>query len=316
MPFVKVDSELLESSLWPLRPARDLFLTMLMMAKPIDITEPMTTYKVGSNEEAEFSIPPGTNYGFVGSSGSGIARRAVVSEEEWEEALEELAGPDLESRNPRFDGRRIARVKGGFVVLNYGEYRDKDYSTPRVQKFRERKREAEEAKAPEETPLQNTEEHAGTRETQAEAEGRSIGSVRTAKTVPTKGDSKKSDEQWWQETRENPAFKTLDIDVEIGKAKAWLSTRPGRQFTRRFFVGWLNKAVEMRRELKTPTGYAEQKPATQPELDKLENELVKRGVHHGVFRDELKNLRFKTPGITIAQLRSHFLPDDSSAEIF
>ena len=37
-------------------------------------------------------------------------------------------------------------------------------------------------------------------------------------------------------------FPHLNIEQESGKARAWISARPGRQFTRRFFVGWLNKA--------------------------------------------------------------------------
>lgn len=37
-------------------------------------------------------------------------------------------------------------------------------------------------------------------------------------------------------------FPHLNVEQEEGKAKAWISARPGRKFTRRFFVGWLNRA--------------------------------------------------------------------------
>jgi hypothetical protein len=301
MPFVKVDSQLLESSLWPLRPARDLFLTMLMMAKPIDITEPMTTYKVGSNEEDEFVIPPGENYGLVEAAGSGIARRAVVTDEEWEAALAELAGPDPESRNPRFDGRRIARVSGGFVVLNYGEYREKDYSTPRVQKFRERQREANGG-----TEGNAVSERSETPETQAEA----------YTTTTTKGKSKKKvekgneDQEWIESLKADPTYQNLNIDVAIGKAVAWAKVND-RVPTKRFLINWLNREKPVKVDRATSA-----KAASQAELDKLEVELGKtHGIHCGVFQDAVKNLRSRNQRVTIAGLRAQFTDDESTDEV-
>jgi hypothetical protein len=37
-------------------------------------------------------------------------------------------------------------------------------------------------------------------------------------------------------------FPHLNVEQEFGKAKAWLSARPGRRMTRRFFVDWLKRA--------------------------------------------------------------------------
>jgi len=39
----------------------------------------------------------------------------------------------------------------------------------------------------------------------------------------------------------NPAYKMIDIDIELKKMDAWLLARPGRKKTRRFIVNWLNK---------------------------------------------------------------------------
>jgi hypothetical protein len=39
----------------------------------------------------------------------------------------------------------------------------------------------------------------------------------------------------------NPAYRGIDIDVELWKMDAWLLTKPGRQKTRAFIVNWLNK---------------------------------------------------------------------------
>lgn len=51
-----------------------------------------------------------------------------------------------------------------------------------------------------------------------------------------------SDQDFILSLKTNPAYKHLDIDRELGKMDAWLSAHPGRQKTRRFIVGWLNKA--------------------------------------------------------------------------
>jgi hypothetical protein len=37
-------------------------------------------------------------------------------------------------------------------------------------------------------------------------------------------------------------FPHLNVEQEEGKARAWISVNPPRRFTRRFFVGWLNRA--------------------------------------------------------------------------
>jgi hypothetical protein len=37
-------------------------------------------------------------------------------------------------------------------------------------------------------------------------------------------------------------FPHLNVEQEEAKARAWISARPGRRMTRRFFVAWLNRA--------------------------------------------------------------------------
>ncbi|WP_367871658.1 helix-turn-helix domain-containing protein [Luteolibacter sp. Populi] len=39
----------------------------------------------------------------------------------------------------------------------------------------------------------------------------------------------------------NPAYAGTSIDAELGKMQAWLLANPGRRFTRRFVVAWLNR---------------------------------------------------------------------------
>ncbi len=92
-------------------------------------------------------------YGFVEAAGAGIVRRAGLDREAGLAALENLASPELDSRTPDHDGRRMVRVAGGFVVLNYMKYRDKDHtSAERSRRYREKKRREAGEAPPEPTP--------------------------------------------------------------------------------------------------------------------------------------------------------------------
>lgn len=57
--------------------------------------------------------------GIVRASPLGLAHQARVSPEGCHNALELLQSPDGDSRSKEYDGRRIERVDGGFLVLNY-----------------------------------------------------------------------------------------------------------------------------------------------------------------------------------------------------
>jgi hypothetical protein len=138
--FVKLDTGILNSTLWDERGQRDVFLTALLMAEPREFTEPVQQLAVGEIMETGFAAPPGW-YGFVRSSGPGIVRMALVGHDEGMEALRRLGEPDPESRSSAFEGRRLVRVDGGYVVLNYMRYRDRDTSAAeRMRKLRERRK--------------------------------------------------------------------------------------------------------------------------------------------------------------------------------
>lgn len=140
--FVKLDVGILESSLWVERDARDVFLTALLMAVPFEAEKPLPQLEIRSLKETGWSVPPGW-YGFVPAAGVGIVRRSLVHDtERGYDALEVLGRPDEASRTPDFDGRRLVRVDGGFVVLNFMKYRDRDYTAAeRSKRWRERQKE-------------------------------------------------------------------------------------------------------------------------------------------------------------------------------
>ena len=76
-----------------------------------------------------------------------LANRAVLSLSETKAAVKILESPDANSADKEFDGRRIERVPGGWMVLNARKYRylatraiAKEKVRRRVEKFRLKKR--------------------------------------------------------------------------------------------------------------------------------------------------------------------------------
>lgn len=138
MAFLKLDTDILTSTLWIDREAREVFLTALLMAEPFEVLEPMPQLRVRTLEPTGFEVPPGW-YGLIRAAGVGIIRMAMVEQEPGMCALERLGEPDPESRNRRFDGRRLVRVNGGYIALNFMEFRDRDHTAAtRSKRYRER----------------------------------------------------------------------------------------------------------------------------------------------------------------------------------
>jgi hypothetical protein len=109
--FAKLFASITESSLWSEpKEVRLLFVSMLARA---DQT------------------------GFVEAAIPGLARLANLSIEETEAALECLMSPDKYSKNTDFEGRRIAPVAGGYLLLNYETYRSKRDEEQRREYMRE-----------------------------------------------------------------------------------------------------------------------------------------------------------------------------------
>ena len=154
MAFVKLDCGILNSTIWTDHEARLIFLTALLLAEPREFTSPvrqLDTRKIG---ETGWEAPAGW-YGFVPAAGAGIiSRTGGISTEDGYAALERLGAPEMESRSPEHDGRRLIRVDGGYLVLNYYKYRDRDYTAAeRQQRYRLRSKAGAAPKAPERKEL-------------------------------------------------------------------------------------------------------------------------------------------------------------------
>lgn len=139
MPFVKLDCGILMSTIWFDEEARIIFITALLMAEPREFTEPVAEVCVDSTNDTGWSAPPGW-YGFVPASGPGIIHRALgVEQQAGIEALRRLASPEAESRSKEFEGRRMIRVNGGYLILNYEKYRERDYTAAdRMRRYRKK----------------------------------------------------------------------------------------------------------------------------------------------------------------------------------
>jgi hypothetical protein len=61
--------------------------------------------------------------GFVSASRSGLARIANISIEDFNIGIKCLESPDSDSRTPNYEGRRIEKIDGGWIILNNDKYR-------------------------------------------------------------------------------------------------------------------------------------------------------------------------------------------------
>jgi hypothetical protein len=83
----------------------------------------------------------------VNASVPGLADAAKISLEDCEEALNVLSSPDPYSRSTDFEGRRIDKCEGGWLILNGEKYRNKmnlldrrEYQRIKQQEYRDRRR--------------------------------------------------------------------------------------------------------------------------------------------------------------------------------
>lgn len=78
--------------------------------------------------------------GYVPAALPGLANAARVSIAECEAAVAKLEAPDQYSRTPDYDGRRIKKVEGGWIVLNHQKFRERGTSDMQKERIRQRVR--------------------------------------------------------------------------------------------------------------------------------------------------------------------------------
>mgnify|MGYP001610038884 CR=1 FL=1 len=140
MAFIKLDCAMLDSSVWINPNLTRVFLTCLLMARPVEYKTNQITFQLESTDEVTDFVVPAGRYGFCAIAANALIRRAQMQDHEAIalKAIQELMDPDPYSRTTTYEGRRIARVMGGFVVLNYDQYRSKDHTAAdRSRRYRE-----------------------------------------------------------------------------------------------------------------------------------------------------------------------------------
>lgn len=97
MTFAKLDSGITKSSLW---------------SESLHVRVVFLSFLAEKDET-----------GFVSGSRSGLIRTCNVTPEQFDNAITVLSSPDPDSKTTDFEGRRIAKADGGYVVLNSDKYR-------------------------------------------------------------------------------------------------------------------------------------------------------------------------------------------------
>jgi len=150
--FVKLDCGLLDSTLWFDTDACRIFLTALLMAQPHELYASAPQLHVDSLEHTGWTVPAG-RYGFIPAAGVGIIRRSGLSDSVGFPILAKFGEPEQDNRTHDFEGRRLVRIDGGFLVLNYFKYRNRDYgAAARSKRYRDRKAAAARAATPAPAP--------------------------------------------------------------------------------------------------------------------------------------------------------------------
>lgn len=229
MAFVKLDTGILNSTLWFERDCREVFITALLMAHPIELREPMPQLHVSRIETTGFVVPIGW-YGFVPAAGPGIIRMAMCSMDSGTEALVRLGSPDPESRTPDHEGRRMVRVDGGYIILNFIKYREKDNTTKeRSARYRDRQRiiasRRDVVSSRRDSPVFVTENHQAEAEAEAEAYIKPTPKTKTARARAIPCPDGVSDGTWsdWltlRKAKRAPVTETVvrEAGIEAGKA--------------------------------------------------------------------------------------------------
>lgn len=180
--------------------------------------------------------------GYVIGTDVAIARRINMPTAEFRSCLAELMKPDEDSNSKEMDGRRVIESDGerGYYLVNYVKYRDtrdeeerREYMRDYMRKYRESKIVAD--------VNSGKQKLAGL--AKGEEEGKADGKVKEEK-KPLARPAAKTDEEWIVELKAMDCYRPVNVDSELGKAKAWCSTRPGKTCTRRFFVNWLNRSLD------------------------------------------------------------------------
>lgn len=177
-------------------------------------------------------------FGRVNAAIPGLSKRAGVSIEGTQKALNKFLAPDPFSRTKEHEGRRIEDIEGGWRLLNYEIYRELKSEEDRKEQNRlsqQRRRDKLRHQDVSNGQQKSAESAQGEAEEEAEAEE----DKEEEKKQPRKG--KPLDDEWLKEVKSK--YPWLDFDKEMSKMQGWLLSPKGanRKMTRQFVINWLNR---------------------------------------------------------------------------
>lgn len=168
-----------------------------------------------------------------------LAIRARVRLEDCIEAIRCLESPDPRAFEDEFEGRRIERVPGGWLVLKGQMYRDifkkeimREQTRVRVAECRAKKKASEEGVT------------GSNGEKQFVTQSVAVATATAQASATAKPSLLRRDETLDEIIASlRPLYPHLNVDAEVRKAKAHLLLPKckGRRLTRRFITGWLNR---------------------------------------------------------------------------
>ena len=152
-----------------------------------------------------------------------VSARARVTLKQAEQAIECLENPDPDSSDKDNEGRRIARMSGGWLVLNAEKYRKlvtrvvmQEQTRERVRRYRERQREDEAAEdAPVTEPLRESNASVTPSDTEREVQTEEGREKERAADAPPLSTGSVWDE-WREEWNANPKRRTLPLNPVNG----------------------------------------------------------------------------------------------------
>jgi hypothetical protein len=186
--------------------------------------------------------------GVVRASIGGLTHIARVSRDACEQAIAIFEAPDPDSRCMDNEGRRVRRVDGGFLILNYAKYREARSSDERSAYMSEYMREYRRKHPRKHVNVNVSLPLASLAQAEAEAEAdkrvseEKEGTGRKGKLAPpARKGAASPDELFFSEISRH--YPDVDIQRELRKMDAWFLTPAARnrKKTRRFIIAWLNK---------------------------------------------------------------------------
>jgi hypothetical protein len=177
--------------------------------------------------------------GFIDYTIEAIGRRINLDPDKVEKAIDTLCKPDPTSRTDHEDGKRLLPIRHsfGWKITNYALYRDIKNQEERrayMRNYMRNYRSKPDVNSGKQqlAKLANTDTDTDTDTNTKDSRSRAKKKTRSTRL---------SEAEWLATIKANKAYSHIDIDAELDKMDAWLSTRPSRQKTRRFVVNWLNK---------------------------------------------------------------------------